>query len=183
MPSPAFTLFGTAIGRCAIAWGERGIAAVQLPEASEAATRARMLRRFPDAREEPPPGDVQDAVEGIVALLRGEGSDLSAIALDMDRVPAFHRRVYEIARSIPPGATVSYGEIAVRLGVPNAARAVGQALGRNPFAILVPCHRVVAASGQLTGFSANGGITTKLHLLSIERTQVTAALPLFDGAS
>ncbi len=97
----------------------------------------------------------------------------------MDGVPPFHRRVYRVARKIPPGATLSYGEIAARLGAPRSARAVGQALGRNPFAILVPCHRVVAAGGKLGGFSANGGVATKLRLLAIEGAQPNAPeLPL-----
>ena len=168
-----FTLFDTPIGRCGIAWSGGGvIAGVQLPEATESETRARVLDRFPDAREAPPPPDVQRALDGILGLLRGEARDLSAVALDMDRVPPFHRRVYEVARTIPPGATLSYGDIAARLGARGAARAVGRALGHNPFAILVPCHRVLAAGGKLGGFSANGGITTKLQLLSIEGAEV-----------
>ena len=185
MTAHGFALFDTAIGRCGIAWGARGVVGVQLPEAREVETRARLLRRFPDAREAPPPPDVQRAIDGIVALLRGEASDLSAVALDMERVPPFDRRVYELARTIPPGATLSYGEIAARLGAPDAARAVGQALGRNPFALVVPCHRVLAAGGQLGGFSANGGVTTKLRLLAIEGAQPGRQLPLFDdnGAS
>ena len=180
MTAHGFAYFDTAIGRCCIAWGARGVVGVQLPEAREVETRARLLRRFPDARESPPPPDVQRAIDGIVALLRGEVSDLSAVALDMERVPPFDRRVYELVRTIPPGATLSYGEIAARLGAPDAARAVGQALGRNPFALVVPCHRVLAAGGQLGGFSANGGITTKLRLLAIEGTQPSRQLPLFD---
>jgi methylated-DNA-[protein]-cysteine S-methyltransferase len=163
-----FALFDTAIGRCAIAWGGRGVVAVQLPEADEAKTRSRVLWRSPHAREASPPPDVQRAIDGIVALLCGEASDLTAVVLDMDRVPVFHRRVYEVARTIPPGATLSYGEIAARLGEPDAARAVGQALGQNPFVIIVPCHRVLAAGRKIGGFSANGGITTKLRLLAIE---------------
>src|SRR6266851_8911248 len=134
-----FTLFDTAIGRCGIAWSGRGVLAVQLPEADERHTRARLVRRFPQAREAPPPA-VARALEGIAALLRGERVDLSAVALDLDGVPPFHRRVYEVARTIAPGVTRSYGEIAARLGAPRSARAVGQALGRNPVAILVPCH-------------------------------------------
>ena len=181
MTGHAFALFDTAIGRCGIAWGGRGIVGVQLPEARELATRARVLQRFPDAREAPPPPDVQRALDGIVALLSGEASALEAVALDMDRVPAFHRRVYEVARTIAPGATLSYGDIAMRLGEPGAARAVGQALGRNPFAIVVPCHRVLAAGGKIGGFSANGGITTKLRLLSIEGAQANGQPALFDG--
>jgi methylated-DNA-[protein]-cysteine S-methyltransferase len=166
-----FTLFDTPIGRCAIAWGGRGVVGVQLPEGRENETRARLLRQFPEAREAPPPPEVQRALDGIVALLAGEASDLAGVTLDMDRVPPFHRRVYEVARTIPPGATLSYGDIAARLGVQGAARAVGQALGRNPFAIVVPCHRVLAADGKLGGFSAKGGIATKLRLLSLEGAQ------------
>jgi O-6-methylguanine DNA methyltransferase len=154
---------------------------VQLPEAGDRATRARMLARFPGALEASPPPEVQRAEESISALLRGEGSDLSTIALDMEGVSPFYRRVYEAARTVPAGATVSYGEIAARLGAPGAARAVGQALGRNPFAIVVPCHRVLAAGGKMGGFSASGGITTKLRLLSIEGGPAFGTLPLFEG--
>jgi methylated-DNA-[protein]-cysteine S-methyltransferase len=171
MAARNFMLFETTIGRCAIAWGERGVLGVQLPEARDHETRARMHRRFPGARAAKPTLAVQRAVKGISALLRGGLSDLSAVELDMEGVPSFHRRVYQITRTIPPGTTLSYGEIATRLGAPRSARAVGQALARNPFAIIVPCHRVVAAGGKAGGFSANGGITTKLRLLSIESSQ------------
>ncbi|HYU14556.1 MAG TPA: methylated-DNA--[protein]-cysteine S-methyltransferase [Candidatus Acidoferrum sp.] len=163
-----FALFDTAIGRCGIAWSGQGVAGLQLPEARPDATRARVLERFPDAREVAPPPHVERALDGIAALLRGETCDLSSVPLDMERVPAFHRRVYDVAREIPPGQTLSYGDIAARLGMPGSARAVGQALGRNPFAIVVPCHRVLAAGGKVGGFSASGGIATKLRLLQIE---------------
>jgi len=163
-----FTLFDTAIGRCAIGWGPRGVADVQLPESNELTTRARVLQRFPIAREAAPPPAVARARDRIIALLRGEPGDLSAILLDMDSVPPFHRRVYEAARCIPWGATMTYGALAARIGAAGSARAVGQALARNPFAIIVPCHRVVAAGGRIGGFSANGGTTTKLRLLAIE---------------
>ena len=179
-----FALFDTAIGRCGIAWGGRGLVCVQLPEARDAATRARVHQHCPDAREASPPPDVRLAIDGIVALLRGEPSDLSSVALDMDRVPPFHRRVYDAARTIPPGATLAYGEIATRIGARGAARAVGQALGRNPFPIVVPCHRVIAAGGNIGGnvggFSAHGGVTTKRRLLSIEKTRLNRAPTLFD---
>jgi methylated-DNA-[protein]-cysteine S-methyltransferase len=183
MMEQGFTLFETDIGPCGIAWGERGVIAVQLPEADAARTRARLVRRCPDAREAPPPTDVSRAIEGIVALLRGEARDLSGVALDMGRIEEFDRRVYEIARTIPAGATLSYGEIAVRLGGRELARDVGQALGRNPFPIVVPCHRVLAAGGKAGGFSANGGVTTKLRLLTIERARTSATPTLFDGDS
>jgi methylated-DNA-[protein]-cysteine S-methyltransferase len=169
----AFALFDTAVGRCGIAWGDRGVVGVQLPEANAAATRARVRSRFGDAREAPLPRAVKAAVADIVALLRGEKRDLSKIALDMDGVPEFHQRVYVAARAIPPGTTLTYGEIARRLGEPGAARAVGQALGRNPFAIVVPCHRVLAAGGKSGGFSAVGGVDTKLRMLAIEGARAT----------
>lgn len=173
-----FALFDTPIGRCGIAWGVSGLKQLQLPEGRDSATRARLLRRCPDAREAVPPALVQRAIAAILALLRGEPSDLASIELDMQGVPPFHERVYEEARKIAPGTTLSYGELATRLGAEGSARAVGQALGRNPFAIIVPCHRVLAASGKIGGFSANGGITTKLRLLTLETKAVSAA---FDG--
>jgi methylated-DNA-[protein]-cysteine S-methyltransferase len=168
MTASGFTLFDTAIGKCGIAWGERGVAGVQLPEAGEPQSRARMLHRFPAAGETVPPPKVQRVIDRIAALLRGEASDLSSVELDMDGVPEFHRHVYEAARSIPPGKTLSYGDIAKRVGAPGSARAVGQALGRNPFPIVVPCHRVLAAGGKIGGFSAQGGVTTKRRMLAIE---------------
>ncbi|HEX3694769.1 MAG TPA: methylated-DNA--[protein]-cysteine S-methyltransferase [Polyangia bacterium] len=168
MNKDGFALFDTAIGRCAIAWGARGIVGVNLPEGRESATRARMQQRFPDTKEALPPVAVKVAIDRIAALLGGERSDLSAIVLDMDAVPPFHRRVYQAARALPPGTTVSYGAIAAQAGSPGGSRAVGQALGRNPFAVVVPCHRVLAAGGKVGGFSAAGGITTKLRMLAIE---------------
>ena len=166
-----FTLFRTPIGRCGIAWSERGIALLHLPEASEEQTRARILRRLPGARPGTPPDEVQRVIDAIGTLLRGEPAALESVELDMAGVPPFHRRVYEAARRIPPGATLSYGAVAVRAGAPGAARAVGQALRKNPFAILVPCHRVLAAGGKLGGFTANGGLDTKQRLLELERPQ------------
>jgi O-6-methylguanine DNA methyltransferase len=168
MSGQGFAVFDTAVGACGIAWGEGGVIGVRLPEGHERETRAWMARRFPEAREGTPTPAVGRAIEGICALLRGEPSDLSGVALDMTSVPPFHRRVYEAARGIAPGATLSYGEIAAHIGSPLAARAVGQALGRNPFAIVVPCHRVLAAGGKAGGFSASGGVATKLRMLSIE---------------
>jgi methylated-DNA-[protein]-cysteine S-methyltransferase len=177
MAAPGFALFDTAIGRCGVVWGARGLLSVQLPEARPSETRARLLLRFPEAAEVAPPAVVQRAVDRMITLLRGEVVDLSQIVLDMERCPPFHRRVYEHARTIPPGATLSYGQLAARLGSPGSARAVGQALGKNPFAIVVPCHRVLAAGGKVGGFSAAGGTTTKLKMLRIEQAQRS----LFDG--
>jgi O-6-methylguanine DNA methyltransferase len=172
MAAHGFSLFDTAIGKCGIAWSERGVAGVQLPEADETETRARMLQRFPAAVEADPPAKVRRALESITALLRGEPRDLSSVTLDMDGVTPFHRRVYEMARTIPPGKTLAYGDIAARLEARGAARAVGQALGQNPFPIIVPCHRVLAAGGKVGGFSAHGGTATKLRMLAIEGVQI-----------
>lgn len=183
MTALGFTLFHTAVGRCGIAWGERGIVGLQLPEGSDEKTRARLARRFPGAAEGEPPEVVRRAIHLIEALLDGEPSDLSEIALDMDRLADFEQRVYAIARSIPPGRTLTYGDIATKLGDKLAARDVGQAMGKNPFPIVVPCHRVVAANGKLGGFSASGGVKTKLKLLAIEGTLAGSQLGLFEDAA
>lgn len=175
----SFALFDTAIGTCGIVWTSRGIAGVQVHNASERATRASLLHRFPDAQEVAPLPAVQRAIDGIVALLRGERSDLSDVTIDVDKVPAFNRKVYDIARSIPPGATLTYGEIAERLGDKLLARDVGQALGQNPIPLIVPCHRVLAAGGKTGGFSAPGGVVSKLRLLTIEGAQPNGPT-LFD---
>jgi len=152
---------------------------VQLPEALEAETRARILRQFPGAQFEAPSPEVAAAIDGIVELLGGVPNDLREIVLDMHAVPAFDRRVYEIARAIAPGHTQTYGDVAALLGDRAAARAVGSALGRNPFAIVVPCHRVLAADGRPGGFSANGGVVTKLKLLTVEGAQARGTSSLF----
>ncbi len=160
--APEFTLFETAIGQTGALWGERGILRLQLPEADAVRAKARLLRRFPDAIEAVPPPDIAEAIGAIRALLAGRPADLSAVQLDMARVRAFERQVYEIARTIPCGQTLTYGEVATRIGDKALAQAVGQAMGRNPFPIVVPCHRVVAADGKPGGFSAAGGVQTKL---------------------
>ena len=175
----AYALFDTAIGRCGIAWGPRGVIGAQLPEKSENATRTRLMRHCPNADEVEPPKPIARAIDELAALLSGEKKTLRTITLDMSRVPAFNARVYETTRAIAPGHTRTYGEIAHAIGDASAARAVGQALSRNPFAIIVPCHRVVGADFKLTGFSANGGIATKLKMLQIEGWRAKEPM-LFD---
>ncbi|WP_395699407.1 methylated-DNA--[protein]-cysteine S-methyltransferase [Aquabacterium sp.] len=166
-----WAVFDTAIGACGIAWGDEGICGAQLPHASAAGTRQRMRRRFPALAEREPPAEVAALIADIQAQLRGEPRDLSATRLDWREVPAFHTRVYRIALGIRSGSTLTYGDIAQRLGEPGAARAVGQALGANPFAPIVPCHRVLAAGGRKGGFSAPGGTDTKLKMLLIENAR------------
>src|SRR5205085_7876123 len=115
----------------------------------------------------------------VLALLAGEAVDLSDVPLDFGAAPELHCRAYAVARTIPPGQTMTYGEIAKRLGVPNESREVGQAMGRNPIAIIMPCHRVLGADGKMGGFSANGGIATKRRILEIEGAAAVSAGPLF----
>jgi methylated-DNA-[protein]-cysteine S-methyltransferase len=177
---PGFALFDTAIGTCALAWGPRGLVGVQLPEDNgEAATRARMRRRFPELPESEPPGSAEQAVAAIQALLQGAADDLGHIVLDMSQVSEFHQRIYAIARRIPPGQTRTYGEIAAELGDKGLSRAVGQAMGHNPFAPVVPCHRVLAAGNKPGGFSAGGGALTKLRMLGIEGARPNGMASLF----
>ena len=177
----AFSTFDTAIGTCGIAWTARGVVGVWLPERDADATRARMHRRLRDARESVPPADVAAAIDGIVALLGGAAVDLAFVIVDPTGVPAFDRRVYDVARRIAPGATRTYGEVAAELGVPSGAQAVGAALGRNRVPIVIPCHRVLAAGGRTGGFSAPGGVATKRRLLAIEGALPDVQPSLFDG--
>lgn len=174
-----FALFDTPVGTCAIAWGARGIVGVSLPASGVGVLRALLRRRFPGAPEAEPPPHVQDAIARIRALLSGARDDLTSIELDLEGIGDFHRNVYAAARAIPPGETLTYGELAKKLGDPGAARAVGQALGANPFPIIVPCHRILAASGKTGGFSAPGGTTTKMRMLTIERAQPGGVPSLF----
>ena len=171
MSDQSYALFETAIGTCGIVWTARGVCGLQLPEKDAAATRARVQRRHPTAVEAAPPPAIRRAIDGIVALLAGEKRDLTDIKVDDDGQAEFNKRVYAIARKIPPGQTMSYGEIAERLGDKTLARAVGQAMGENPTPIIMPCHRVLAAGGKTGGFSAPGGVVTKLQLLTNEGAQ------------
>lgn len=183
MKTTGFTLFDTAVGRCGIVWNDSTILGVQLPEADDAVTRSRLLRKVldvADAADTAPPAHVQPVIDDIVALLNGDVRNFSDVALDMDGVSAFNRKVYDVAQTIPPGDTLTYGQVAARIGEPGAARAVGKALGENPWPIVVPCHRVLAAGGKTGGFSAPGGIDTKLRMLSIERVHSSAPPSLFD---
>lgn len=176
-----FSLFETPIGACALVWRSGHIIGAQLPETDEDAARLRLARRFPDAEAAPPTGFIQAAIADIAALLAGEPRDLSHLPIDLDGVPAFNRRVYEVALTITPGETLTYGAVAARIGEPGAARAVGVALGQNPFPIIVPCHRVLAAGGRTGGFSADGGVATKLRLLTIEKARTSPVPGLFDA--
>ena len=176
----ALALFGTAVGQCALVWNDHGIAAVQLPETSEARMLSRLHSQFSLLTPATPPPGMQQAIEAMTALLGGEARDLRFCTLDLRHTPPFHRRVYAITQDILPDKTSTYGDIAAQLGEPGSARAVGQALGRNPFPIIVPCHRVLASGAQSGGFSAPGGVSTKLRMLLIEGAEIGGAPGLFD---
>lgn len=162
-------LFDTAVGRCGIAWGADGaVTAVQLPEESDELTAERVSGGAPAAE---PPEAIGRVIAAITTLIDGSAldDDLTWVTLDMRGLSDFQRAVYDVARRIPPGSTRTYGEIATEIGLPGSARAVGRALGENPFPPVVPCHRVTAANGRTGGFSAGGGVTTKMRLLATEQ--------------
>jgi methylated-DNA-[protein]-cysteine S-methyltransferase len=164
----SYALFGTAIGTCGLAWGNGGLLGLQLPEETDEATRARLTKHLDEPQETTPPQHVQDVIDAVVALTEGGDVDLTEVPLDMAGLSPYRQRLYEAIRAIPPGRTRTYGQIAVDLGEPGTAQAVGRAMGQNPWPIIVPCHRVVAANGRTGGFSAYGGVATKVRLLAIE---------------
>jgi methylated-DNA-[protein]-cysteine S-methyltransferase len=180
MAGRGYSIFDTGLGRCGIAWGDLGVVGVQLPEAREIDTRKRLFQLYPDARELRPPPNVEIAIEGIIALLRGGERDLSEVTLDMTGIPDFNQRVYDFARTIPRGETRTYAEVASALRASGAVYSVAQAIGRNPFMIIVPCHRVLEAGHYADKISPNGGAISKRRLLSIEGTKTTASKTLFD---
>ena len=154
--------FATAIGPCTLAWTPTGI------------VRLRLLDESPsDAPATPAPAWVKDAMRRIVAHLAGALDPLTDLPLDLSRVSPFARRIYAALRACPPGATVSYGELARQAGSPAAARAVGRAMATNPIPIVIPCHRVLAAGGRPGGFSAPGALTTKARMLAIEGVELS----------
>jgi methylated-DNA-[protein]-cysteine S-methyltransferase len=182
MPAPEhYALFDTALGPIGIAWSERGVIRLQLPEADRKTTERRVRGR---ASPGDPPARLGPAIAIIQLYLAGQRVDLATIAVDLAAAGAFCRAVYETACAVGWGQTSTYGEIARRIGDPAAARAVGRALGRNPVPILVPCHRILTHDRRIGGFSAYGGTLTKQHLLALEGVQVgTPMLPGLDGAA
>src|SRR3569623_2108689 len=180
MVGRAYAIFDTAIGRCGMVWSSAGVVAVQLPEAREIDTRRRIFQVHPEAREPRPPFDIAIAIEGVAASLQGAGADLADVSLDFSGAPAFHRRALELVRAIPRGETRTYGEIAKALGASGASHSVAQAIARNPFMIIVPCHRVLEAGNYADRISPYGGAISKRRLLSIEGAHPTAGRTLFD---
>jgi methylated-DNA-[protein]-cysteine S-methyltransferase len=181
MVGVAYTVFDTAVGRCAIAWGQDGVLGVQLADVREIETRRRLLRQFPEARELRPSADIQLVIDGICTLLRGQFADLSDIPLDMSDLPPFDCRVYEMVRRIPRGETRTRAEIATQVGSPGIVHSLAQALARNPFALVVPCHRVLESAGRIDGIPTNGGAMTRARLLSLEGALPSRGSTLFDA--
>ena len=175
-----YAFFDTGIGRCGIVWSEAGIVAVQLPEAREIDTRRRLFRLYPEGREIRPPMMVEIAMESVDALLRGREVDLSDITLDVSGVSVFNQRVYELTRGIPRGETRTYNEVASQMRRTGAAYSVAEAIGKNPFMVIVPCHRVLEAGHYADKISPFGGTISKRHLLSLEGTRPIASKTLFD---
>lgn len=167
-----FSLFETSLGDCGIAWRGEAVIATRLPDASSTTTERRLAERTAGTKADAP-SVIQTVIQSIRALLAGDGTDLSGIVCDFADVDPFAQCVYDIARRIPSGQTSTYGAIALELGDKRRSREVGQALGRNPLPIIVPCHRVLGAGGRLTGFSAAGGAETKLKMLQIEGAQIS----------
>jgi methylated-DNA-[protein]-cysteine S-methyltransferase len=162
-------LFDTAIGPCSLAWSEAGLTGVQLPEASAEETAARICRHgaaLTDAADAPP--EAARAMAALQAFLSGEPTGFDGIALDMQRHSPFEQAAYAALRRVAWGRTVTYGELAAAVGKPNGAQAIGMAMGRNSWPVIVPCHRVLGANGWLGGFSAPGGTVTKKALLERE---------------
>jgi methylated-DNA-[protein]-cysteine S-methyltransferase len=176
-----FAIARTALGAFGVVWSDSRIVRTWLHDRTHDATRRNILRLFPQARAGTPPRLVAHAMADVVGLLAGDPR-IAGGTLDMTGLPEFDRRVYELARTIPPGETLTYGAVAEALGeAPMRARDVGQALARNPFAPIVPCHRVVAANGRLGGYSAPGGASTKRRLLELEGAAIVAPQPVQTG--
>jgi methylated-DNA-[protein]-cysteine S-methyltransferase len=180
MDERGFALFDTAIGRCAIAWSGAGLIGVQLPEADDAHAERRLAKRFSGTAAASPDAAAAAAIARITAFLAGAlDDDFTTLQLDESGIGEFERAVYRETRAIPAGSTSTYGAIATALGDVRESRRVGQALGRNPWPIVIPCHRVTGAGGWMGGFSAPGGRTTKLKLLELEGALAAETLPLF----
>jgi methylated-DNA-[protein]-cysteine S-methyltransferase len=175
-----YAIFDTAVGRCGIVWSNTGVLCVQLPEAREIDTRRRLYQLHPEARETCPPPNTEVAIDSIAASLRGQDHDLAEVTLDMDSVPYFNQRVYEFARTIPRGETRTHSEVARQMRREGTEHSIAQAIAKNPFMIIVPCHRVLENGHYADKIAPNGGTISKRHLLSIEGTHLTASKTLFD---
>ena len=175
-----YNVFDTAIGPCGVAWTERGLTRLQLPESDRGATERRLCAGAVRASETAP-AEIEQLIADLQGYMTGRSIDFTSVAIDLTGIDPFRRKVYAAARMVPWGQTVSYGELARRIGSPGAARAVGRTLGRNPVPIVVPCHRILAKGHRIGGFSAPGGTFTKERLLALEGVRVDTGTPLLPG--
>ena len=175
-----FAIFETALGACGIAWRRDAIVGTALPDSDGDLVRSRLRRRLPESEERGAPEPIRQVITDVIRLLGGQKIDLSAVRLALEDAAPFEQQVFAQTLAIPPGETRTYGEVAQAIGQPGAARAVGRALGRNPVPIIVPCHRVLAVDGRSGGFSAPGGVATKMRLLQIEQARRGGQPGLFD---
>jgi methylated-DNA-[protein]-cysteine S-methyltransferase len=167
-PPEHYHIFSSSFGLCGLAWSEKGVTAFQLPEGEKRALEARMRKGARQERRGEPPQMAECAVKKLQRFFDGEKIDFSDLSLDLDACRPFDKAVYHAALSVRWGETATYGDLARKIGSPNAARAVGYALSKNPIAIIVPCHRIVAAGAKIGGFSAHGGVALKERLLRLE---------------
>jgi methylated-DNA-[protein]-cysteine S-methyltransferase len=183
VPEVHHHLFDTALGPCAVAWNGRGLVGVQLPERDGATTERRLAARIHSDGPASPPEWVCHLVDDIRRYLAGEKVDFSAVAVDLEEIDDLRRRIYAVLRTIPFGETTTYGDLARAIGETEwqGARDVGEAMGRNPVPIVIPCHRVLAAGGKLGGFSAHGGAATKRKLLELEGARLDSGPPRLPG--
>ena len=172
-----YCLIETSIGWLGIAWSETGVTQLQLPERDRMNTERRLKRRVVNGVESEPSAKIADVVAMLKRYAAGESVDFSAAPLDMAGCDAFRLAIYDAARTLRFGETTTYGELAARAGYPGQARDTGQALGRNPVPIIVPCHRILAAGNKIGGFSAPGGAETKERLLGLEGVDVGPSPP------
>ena len=175
-----YCLFDTALGVCGIAWSERGLTGLQLPESDRSATERRLRARAARASRAAP-AEISLLIADVQSYMSGCCVDFAAVAIDLIGVGPFEQRVYAAAQAVPWGQTLSYGELARQTGSPGAARAVGRALSRNPVPIIIPCHRILAKGHRIGGFTAHGGIHTKECLLALEGVRVDSGTPLLPG--
>ena len=175
MTKSAYCLFETPLGLCGIGWSDQGypgpeisVTAFQLPEANAAETEARISRKCGARNSSAPPQQIGEIIRRVRQHLEGAAQDFRDVIVELGTIGEFAARVYQATREIPAGQTATYGELARALGQPGSARAVGQALGKNPIPLIIPCHRVLAAGGKPGGFSAYGGRATKAKMLAIE---------------
>lgn len=173
-----YHVFETAHGFAGIAWNGSAIVRFQLPAESAEATERNILRRVPGAEPGTPPPAIAAVIDAARRYFAGETVEFADVALDLDGEEEFFRRIYEALRRVGWGKTTTYGALAKELGAgPEAARAVGQAMARNPVPLIVPCHRVLAAGNKVGGFSAPGGSGSKIRMLALEGIDLTPPPP------